>query len=75
MFSNDDQARDNIDKVISPRAVTREVIRAIELLPTKKDPRRAPPEVILEPHYKLASIVHKMVMADELQVSMDKHQR
>lgn len=72
MFSHDDDARDDVDKVLSPRDVTREIIRAIQLLPTKKDPRRAPPEPVLEPHYKLVSIVHKMVLSQDLEVSMTR---
>ena len=66
MFSNDNESRE-FDKILIPEDVTQEIVRAIQLLPTKKD-RRAPAEPILEPHYKLVSVVHKMVVMDELQV-------
>ncbi len=39
--------------------------RAIETLPEKKDGRRDP---ILEPHYKLASVIHKLVQRGKLRV-------
>lgn len=42
-----------VDEVIS------ELQKAIKLLPGKRDSRREP---ILEPHYKLVSVVHKMVV-------------
>ena len=67
MFSRESEALGNHQSLL-PEDVTGEVIRAIELLPTKKDPRRAPAEPILEPHYKLVSIVHKMVMSEDLEV-------
>lgn len=43
----------DVDEVIS------EFQKAIKLLPGKRDSRREP---ILEPHYKLVSVVHKMVV-------------
>lgn len=69
MFCRDNESRE-IDKILIPENVTGEIIRAIELLPTKKDPRRAPAEPILEPHYKLVSVVHKMVTMEELEVRL-----
>jgi len=67
MFSRESESRE-IDRGLLPEDVTEEIIRAIRLLPTKKDPRRAPAEPILEPHYKLVSVVHKMVLSEDLEV-------
>jgi hypothetical protein len=44
------------EEVIAP------FIRAIETLPNRRDSRKEP---ILEPHYKLVSIVHKMVLRQD----------
>nr|XP_023907992.1 histone transcription regulator 3 homolog [Quercus suber] len=59
MHSASSQARAH-DATPSGEAVLECFIRAIELIPDKKDSREKR-EPILEPHYKLASIVHKMV--------------
>lgn len=45
-------------------------IQAIEALPERRDHKQEP---ILEPHYKLVSIVHKLVERQKLQVDL-KHQ-
>ncbi|KAF2487842.1 hypothetical protein BDY17DRAFT_289784 [Neohortaea acidophila] len=42
-------------------------IRAIELIPDKKDSREKR-EPVLEPHYKLLSTVHKMVMRESIKL-------
>lgn len=42
-------------------------VRAIDVLPDKRDSRREP---ILEPHYKLVSVIHKLVLRKELEVSL-----
>ena len=42
-------------------------ICAIETLPTKKDNRR---ELIIEPHHKLASLMHKLFLRGEITVSL-----
>jgi hypothetical protein len=42
------------------------LIRCVRLVPKRKDSRRDP---ILEPHYKLAAIIHKLVHAKALRVS------
>lgn len=44
------------EEVIAP------FIRAIETLPNRRDSRKEP---TLEPHYKLVSIVHKMVLRQD----------
>ncbi|KAF2198231.1 hypothetical protein GQ43DRAFT_434454 [Delitschia confertaspora ATCC 74209] len=46
-----------------------EIVHAIHALPGKKDKR----DPILEPHYKLVSIVHKMVLSREMDVEMGWH--
>lgn len=66
MFCHDNGARE-FDKVLIPEDITGEIIRAIQLLPTKTS-KKSPAEPILEPHYKLVSVVHKMVAMDELEV-------
>lgn len=69
LFSHDDEARPETDKALSVYEVTNEIVRAIKLLPKKKDPRRAPLEPIFEPHYKLVTVVHKMRVSEEIGVS------
>ncbi|GAB7348925.1 hypothetical protein MBLNU459_g7611t1 [Dothideomycetes sp. NU459] len=49
----------SVDDVIT------EIQKSIKLLPGKRDSKREP---ILEPHYKLVSVVHKMVMQQEINV-------
>jgi hypothetical protein len=41
-------------------------VKAIETLPNRRDSRKEP---ILEPHYKLVSIIHKLVQRKDLAVS------
>jgi hypothetical protein len=43
--------------------------RAIELLPERRDSKHSEKDPILEPHYKLVSIVHKLVQSKKIQVS------
>nr|POE78619.1 histone transcription regulator 3 like [Quercus suber] len=59
MHSASDQVRAH-DAMPSAEAVLECFIQAIDLIPDKKDSRERR-EPVLEPHYKLASIVHKMV--------------
>jgi len=42
-------------------------VQAIDTLPERKDNRQEP---ILEPHYKLVTIVHKLVKRRKLQVGL-----
>ncbi len=42
-------------------------VQAIDTLPERKDNRQ---EAILEPHYKLVAIVHKLVKRRKLQVGV-----
>ncbi|KAK5156427.1 hypothetical protein LTR04_005654 [Oleoguttula sp. CCFEE 6159] len=50
----------------SVQVVVNAFARAIEALPDRRDSRKEP---ILEPHYKLVSIVHKLVRRKELDVA------
>lgn len=42
--------------------------RAIATVPDRRDSRHPEKEPILEPHYKLVSIIHKLVQKGTLQV-------
>lgn len=42
--------------------------RAIELLPERRDNRHPERQLTLEPHYKLVSVVHKLVQSRRLRV-------
>ena len=44
--------------------------RAIEYVPEKRDSRHPDKDPILEPHYKLVSIVHKLVQKRIIAVSI-----
>ncbi|KAK3724138.1 Histone transcription regulator 3 [Vermiconidia calcicola] len=57
----------------APQEVLACFIRAIEVIPDeKKKDSREKREPVLEPHYKLVSIVHKMVMRNELSLDEAK---
>lgn len=43
---------------------------AIEHLPERRDNKHSEKEPVLEPHYKLASVVHKLVFAEKLEVNL-----
>lgn len=47
-------------------------VRAIECLPERRDSRHPDKDPILEPHYKLTSIVHKLVRSGRVSVSLRK---
>ncbi|KAK4980988.1 hypothetical protein LTR28_010003 [Elasticomyces elasticus] len=57
------------DQIPSTQQVLQAFIRAVEHLPEKRDSRDTKREPILEPHYKLVSIVHKMVQRRDLSPS------
>lgn len=42
--------------------------RAIQLLPERRDSRHPEKQLTLEPHYKLVSVVHKLVQSRRLRV-------
>lgn len=45
-------------------------VRAIESVPEKRDSRHPEKDPILEPHYKLVSVVNKLVRSERLSVSL-----
>jgi len=47
-------------------------VRAIEACPEKRDARHPEKDPILEPHYKLVSVVHKLVHAKRISVRLLK---
>ena len=47
-------------------------VQAIECIPEKRDGRHSEKDPILEPHYKLVSITHKLVRSGKLAVSLGK---
>ncbi|KAI9734640.1 MAG: Histone transcription regulator 3 [Cirrosporium novae-zelandiae] len=62
MYSCDGDVRQNNPR-ISYRDAIDEFVGAIEALPKKRDSRQDP---ILEPHFKLVSVVHKLVHRGEI---------
>lgn len=44
-------------------------VRAVEACPEKRDARHPEKDPILEPHYKLVSVVHKLVRSKRISVS------
>lgn len=55
-------------KQIDHQLVINAFVRAIELVPEKRDSRHPEKDPILEPHYKLVSVVHKLVQSKRLSV-------
>ena len=51
------------------KEVLKAVIKAIETVPDRRDNRHPEKEPVLEPHYKLVSIVHKLVQKGQLQAT------
>lgn len=69
MFSCDDSVRGS-SKRISLDSVLDSLLDTIDALPQRKDSRSEP---IFEPHYKLVSIVHKLVIKEVLTVRTIHH--
>jgi hypothetical protein len=65
MFTCDDSVRGKY-KPVDVDDILDSLVDAIGALPEKKDNRSEP---ILEPHFKLASVVHKLVQRAVLKVS------
>lgn len=65
MFSCDDSIRGN-NKSVEVDSILDSIVDAIDAVPDKRDSRSEP---ILEPHFKLASIIHKLVSRGTLKVS------
>ena len=55
-------------KRISHQPVIDALVRAIETCPEKRDSRHPEKILILEPHYKLVSVVHKLVCSKRITV-------
>lgn len=56
---------------ISHQPVIDAFIRAIEACPEKRDSRHPDKDPILEPHYKLVSVVHKLVRSRRILVIVE----
>nr|OQO27193.1 hypothetical protein B0A51_05077 [Rachicladosporium sp. CCFEE 5018] len=56
----------------SPQAVLNALTRAIELVPGKRDSRDTKFQPILEPHYKLVSIAHKLLSSNMIETTQAK---
>ena len=59
MHNYGEQMLDNV-KRIEYQIVIDAFIRAIESCPDKRDSRHSDKDLILEPHYKLVSVVYKL---------------
>ena len=71
MHSAPEKLRRAHDKVPPAKQVLDTFLRALERIP-RKDTRDSRREPILEPHYKLLTIVHKMVMRGSIDLELAK---
>lgn len=71
MFSCDDSIRGNANRV-EVDDVLDSLLDAIEALPERKDSRSEP---IFEPHFRLVSVVHKLVRGGVLKVDVTSHRK
>ena len=55
-------------KRIGYQVVIDAFVRAIESCPDKRDTRHPDKDLILEPHYKLVSVVHKLRISSRISV-------
>ena len=67
MYNCDSHIRGNVQQ-ISYQLALDAFRRAIETLPERRDSRHPEKDPTLEPHYKLVSVVHKLVQTRRLQV-------
>ena len=67
MHHCDDETRGR-ERRITHTEVLAAFTRAVELLPERRDSRHSEKDPTLEPHYKLVSVVHKLVQAKKIQV-------
>ena len=58
----------NNSKRIGYQVVVDTIVRAIESCPDKRDSRHPDKDPILEPHYKLVSVVHKLRISKHISV-------
>lgn len=68
MHNCDNQTRGNEER-ITYRYALDAFRRAIETLPERRDNRHPEKDPTFEPHYKLVSVVHKLVQTKRLLVS------
>lgn len=68
MFGCGDDVRGQAKRP-SCHSVLEAATRAIETIPDRRDNRHLEKEPILEPHYKLVSLVHKLVQRGQLQAT------
>lgn len=57
-------------KHVGYQVVINAFIRAIESCPDKRDSRHPDKDLILEPHYKLVSVVHKLHLLSRISVGV-----
>ena len=67
MFNHPADVELSEEDIISPKEVIQAFVRAIETVPPRKFEKQDP---IIEPHYKLVSVVHKLVRAGYLEVNL-----
>lgn len=68
MYNCSDEVRGSA-KLISHQPVIDAFVKAIEACPEKRDSKHPDKDPILEPHYKLVSIVHKLVRSTRITVN------
>ena len=66
MFNHPADAELSEENVVSLKEVIQAFVRAIEMVPPRRSEKQDP---IIEPHYKLVSVVHKLVRAGHLEVN------
>lgn len=57
---------------VGHRPVIDAFVRAIETCPEKRDSKHPDKDPILEPHYKLVSVVHKLVRSRRILVIVER---
>ena len=67
MHNCDKTVLGNADR-IGYQVVVDAFVRAIESCPDKRDSRHPDKDLILEPHYKLVSVVHKLRLSRRISV-------
>lgn len=67
MYNCGEEVRGNAQRPVCT-AILDALKRAIQAVPDRRDGRHPDREPVLEPHYKLVSVVHKLVPKGVLQV-------
>ena len=57
--------------MVDHNQVIETLVQAIESIPEKRDNRHSDKDPVLEPHYKLVSVIHKLVRSGKLMVRCD----